>query len=382
MSTTRTPGITIHADGRRFIDSAISVFGSAYTSAPLHRTKRSNERCSDLSPRIRRRHDSQRSRGEARDSAASPGWAGVLDQSTNVMTERSHHSTILAALWMTGWLAAMVTIALAAREAGKVLHVFQIMEIRSLLGIVMFLPMIATAGGLRAMRTGRFGLHFSRNAVHYGAQFLWFFAITMIPIAEVVAIEFTGPVWVALLAVVFLGERMTATRVASVVLGVVGVLIVVRPGLDHVDVGQVVALVAAIGFAGSIILVKSLTRTESVVSIIFWMLIIQSVIGAIPAAMLWQTPPLTVWPWLVVIAFCGTYSHFCMTHALRHADATTVVPLDFLRVPLTALAAWLVFAERFDLFTIVGAAVILGGNLLNLKRTAPNAVPVACSRMP
>ena len=214
------------------------------------------------------------------------------------MTERSHHSTILAALWMTGWLAAMVTIAVAAREAGKVLHVFQIMEIRSLLGIVMFLPMIATAGGLRAMRTGHFGLHFSRNAVHYGAQFLWFFAITMIPIAEVVAIEFTGPVWVALLAVVFLGERMTATRVASVVLGVVGVLIVVRPGLDHVDVGQVVALVAAIGFAGSIILVKSLTRTESVVSIIFWMLIIQSVIGAIPAAMLWQTPPLTVWPWL------------------------------------------------------------------------------------
>ena len=141
---------------------------------------------------------------------------------------------------------------------------------------------------------------------------------------------------------------MTAARVAAVALGVVGVVIIVRPGLDHVDVGQVVALLAAIGFAGSIILVKSLTRTESVVSIIFWMLIIQSVIGAIPAAMLWQTPPMTVWPWLAVIAVCGTYSHFCMAHALRHADATTVVPLDFLRVPLTALAAWLVFAERFE----------------------------------
>ena len=127
---------------------------------------------------------------------------------------------------------------------------------------------------------------------------------------------------------------------------------------------------AAIGFAGSIILVKSLTRTESVVAIIFWMLIIQSVIGVIPAAMLWKSPPLTVWPWLGVIAFCGTYSHFCMTHALRHADAMTVVPLDFLRVPLTALAAWLAFSERFDIFTVIGAAVILGGNLLNLKRGA------------
>jgi drug/metabolite transporter (DMT)-like permease len=271
---------------------------------------------------------------------------------------------------MTGWLAAMVLLAVAAREAGQLLHVFQIMELRSLLGIALFAPMIIAAGGVRAMRTRHFGGHFGRNAVHYVAQFLWFVSITMIPIAEVVAIEFTGPAWVALLAVVALGERMTAARVAAVVLGVVGVVIIVRPGLDHVEVGQVVALLAAIGFAGSIILVKSLTRTESVVSIIFWMLIIQSVIGAIPAAIVWQTPPMAAWPWLAVIAVCGTYSHFCMAHALRHADATTVVPLDFLRVPLTAVAAWLVFAERFDIFTIMGAAVILGGNLLNLKRGA------------
>jgi drug/metabolite transporter (DMT)-like permease len=286
----------------------------------------------------------------------------------DVVSQRTYRSTILAAFWMAGWLAAMVLLAVAAREAGRRLHVFQIMELRSILGIVLFVPMVAAAGGLRSMRTRRLGGHIARNAVHYVAQFLWFLAITMIPIAEVVAIEFTAPVWVALLAVVALGERMTAARVAAVVLGVVGVVIVVRPGLDHVEAGQVVALVAAIGFAGSIILVKSLTRTESVVSIIFWMLIIQSVIGAIPAAMVWQTPPTAVWPWLAVIAICGTYSHFCMAHALRHADATTVVPFDFLRVPLTALAGWLVFSERFDLFTVIGAAIILGANLLNLKR--------------
>ena len=191
-----------------------------------------------------------------------------------VMTERTYRPTFLAALWMAGWLACMVTIAVAAREAGKLVHVFEIMEIRSLVGIVLFLPLVVAAGGFRAIRTRHFRRHFSRNAVHYVAQFLWFLAITMIPIAEVVAIEFTGPVWVALLAAVFLGEKMTAARVAAVVLGIVGVVIIVRPGLDHVDVGQVIALLAAIGFAGAIIIVKSLTRTESVVSIIFWMLII------------------------------------------------------------------------------------------------------------
>ena len=295
------------------------------------------------------------------------------------MSDRPHRSTFLAACWMAGWLTAMVLLAVAAREAGTFLHVFQIMELRSLLGIVLFLPMIAAAGGIRAIRTRHFGRHLGRNAVHYVAQFLWFLAITLIPIAEVVAIEFTGPVWVALLAVVALGEKLTTARVAAVVLGIVGVVIIVRPGLDHVEVGQVIARLAAIGFAGSIILVKSLTRTESVVSIMFWMLIIQSAIGAIPAAVVWQTPPATVWPWLVVIAVCGTYSHFCMAHALRHADATTVVPLDFLRVPLTALAAWLVFAERFDIYTVTGAAVILGGNLLNLKR-GPSPSPVEQQR--
>jgi len=295
------------------------------------------------------------------------------------MNVRSDRSTFLAGLWMTGWLAAMVLLAVAAREAGKQLHVFQIMELRSLIGIALFVPMIAAVGGMRAMRTHHFGVHLARNIVHYAAQFLWFLAITMIPIAEVVAIEFTGPVWVALLAVAVLGERMTIARAAAVALGVIGVLIIVRPGLDHVEFGQVIALLAAIGFAGSIILVKSLTRTESVVAIIFWMLIIQSVIGAIPAAVMWQTPPMTVWSWLAVIAVCGTYSHFCMAHALRHADATTVIPIDFLRVPLTALAAWLVFSERFDIFIVVGAAVILGGNLLNLKR---GSSPLAAQKLP
>lgn len=282
----------------------------------------------------------------------------------------SRRSTALAAVWMAGWLAAMVLMAVAAREAGKLLHVLQIMEIRSLLGIALFAPMVVAAGGLRAMRTRHFGRHVARNSVHYVAQFLWFLAITMIPIAEVVAIEFTMPVWVALLAALFLGERMTAARLAAVALGVAGVLIVVRPGLDHVEAGQAIALLAAVGFAGSVILVKSLTRTDSVVAIIFWMLIVQSAIGAVPAALVWQAPPAAAWPWLVVIAICGTYSHFCMAHALRHAETTTVVPLDFLRVPLTAVAAWLVFGERFDVFTLLGGAVILAGNLVNLKREA------------
>ncbi len=275
-----------------------------------------------------------------------------------------------AAAWMTGWLSAMLVMTVAGREATRTLHVFQIMEMRSLLGFVLLWPLLHASGGLTAMRTRRIGQHIARNAVHYGAQFGWFLALTMIPLAQVVAIEFTMPIWTALLAVAFLGERLGALRVVAVVLGLVGVAVIVRPGLEHVDPGQLVALGAAVGFAISIILVKSLTTTESVVAIIFWMLVVQSAIGLIPAALVWRTPTAAVWPWIGVIALCGTYSHYCMTQALRHAEATVIVPMDFLRVPLTAVAGWLVYGERIDIYTVLGAALILVANLLNLRRAA------------
>ena len=278
-----------------------------------------------------------------------------------------------AAAWMSGWLAAMVVMVVAGREATRTLHVFQIMEMRSVLGFVLLWPLLHASGGIAAMRTGRLGRHVARNTVHYAAQFGWFFALTMIPIAQVVAIEFTMPIWTALLAVAFLGERLGAARIIAVALGLVGVAVIVRPGLEHVDPGQLIALAAAVGFAISIILVKSLTATESVVSIIFWMLVVQSAIGVVPAALVWRTPTAQVWPWIGVIALCGTYSHYCMTQALRHADAMMIVPMDFLRVPLTAVAGWLVYNERIDLFTVIGAGLILVANLLNLRRSAPAA---------
>jgi drug/metabolite transporter (DMT)-like permease len=273
-----------------------------------------------------------------------------------------------AAAWMAGWLAAMVVMAVAGRQAARSLPVFQIMELRSLLGFVLLWPLLHASGGLGAMRTRRLGRHIARNSVHYAAQFGWFVALTLIPLAQVVAIEFTMPVWTALLAVALLGERVDAARIVAVSLGVVGVVVIVRPGLAHVEPGQLIALGAAVGFAVSVILVKSLTATESTVAIVFWMLVVQSAIGLVPMLAVWRTPSAAVVPWLVVIAFCGTYSHFCNAQALRYADATLVVPIDFLRVPLTAVAGWLVYNERIDAFTVVGAGLILGANLLNLRR--------------
>ena len=142
-----------------------------------------------------------------------------------------------------------------------------------------------------------------------------------------------------------------------------------RPATGEINPGQLIALAAAVGFGVSMALVKSLTRTESALSVIFWMTVVQATAGALPTLYLWTWPSATAWAWTVVIAICGTFSHYCLASAMRHADATVVVPMDFLRVPLTATAGWLIYAERLDVFTVFGAALILTGNLLNLRAT-------------
>jgi drug/metabolite transporter (DMT)-like permease len=280
-------------------------------------------------------------------------------------------SKSLAALWMAGWLALMLIIVVAGREAMRELNVFQLMEMRTLIGFFLLYPMIHASGGFAIVKTARLQVHVTRNLIHYGAQLGWFFALTLIPIGQVVAIEFTMPIWTAILAAMFLGERMTVWKIIAIVLGIVGVIVIVRPATGEVNPGQLIALGAAVGFGISVAMVKSLTRTEHSVAIIFWMLVVQSVAGLFPALYVWTWPPAYVWGWVVVIAFCGTFSHYCMARAMLHADATVVIPMDFLRVPLTATVGWLIYAERLDLFTVLGAVLILAGNLLNLRATNP-----------
>lgn len=273
-------------------------------------------------------------------------------------------------MWMAGWLLQLLVIAVAGREALRELNVFQVMEFRSAIGFVLLLPLVYRAGGLSRLRTRRPSQHIVRNLVHYGAQLGWFLALTLIPLGEVVAIEFTTPIWTAILATAFLSERMNGGKILAVVLGLIGVIVIVRPGLSAVNVGQLIALLAAVAFGISIAMVKSLTRTDTSLQIIFWMTVVQSIAGFVPALAVWTWPSATTWGWLLVVAFCGTFSHYCMARAMLYADATIVVPMDFLRVPLTALAGWLLYAERMDLLTVLGAAMILSGNLLNLRSPA------------
>jgi drug/metabolite transporter (DMT)-like permease len=278
---------------------------------------------------------------------------------------------------MAGWLSLMLTVAIAGREAAREVNVFQLMQMRCVLGFFMLYPLIRMSGGFAAMKTSRPVQHIGRNLAHYVAQLGWFFALTLIPLGQVISIEFTMPIWTAILAASFLGERMTVWKTSAIVLGLIGVIVIVRPSTGEINPGQLIALAAAVGFGIAVAMLKSLTRTESTVSIIFWMLVIQSVAGLLPTIYVWTWPSAYTWGWMTVVAFCGTFSHYCMARAMLYADATVVLPMDFLRVPLTATAGWLIYSERLDMFTVLGAALILTGNLLNLKAPGPVAARVA-----
>lgn len=284
---------------------------------------------------------------------------------------RAHPSLAKAALWMAGWLTLMLLMSVAGRAATLEIDVFQIMELRALIGLALLWPLIHAAGGLKAMRSDVLGQHIGRNVVHYFAQYAWLLALTMIPLAQLISIEFTMPVWTAIFAGLFLGERIGGLKIVSIVLGILGVAIIVRPGLDHLDPGQLIALIMAVGFGISVTMVKGLTRHDSVVKIMFWMLVIQGLIGILPALWVWRWPSAEAWAWIVVIAACGTFSHYCMAKAMTYADATIVIPMDFLRVPLSAALGYLLYSEMLDVWTVAGAALILFGNLLNLRGAAP-----------
>src|SRR3954447_21132325 len=149
---------------------------------------------------------------------------------------------------MAGWLTLMLIVAVAGRETTRELNVFQIMEVRSVLGFFMLYPLVHISGGFAAMKTSRPLQHIGRNLIHYGAQLGWFFALTLIPLGQVVAVEINMPIWTALLAAGFLGERINLAKSLAIALGLIGVAIIVRPGTSQINPGQLIALAAAVGF--------------------------------------------------------------------------------------------------------------------------------------
>jgi drug/metabolite transporter (DMT)-like permease len=276
-----------------------------------------------------------------------------------------------AALWMTGAIVSFTSMAVAGRAVSLDHDTFEIMLYRSVIGFVIVVVAARLAGRFGEVTTRRLGLHLVRNATHFLGQNLWFFALPLIPLAQVFAIEFTSPIWATLLAPLVLGEALTRRRLAAVAIGFAGILVVARPDFQTVEPGILAAAGAALGFAGSALFTRRLTRTETTVCILFWLTLMQAALGLVFAGFdgAIAVPTATGLPWLVVIAVAGLCAHYCLTTALSLAPAGVVMPMDFLRLPVIAVIGMAVYAEPLEWAVALGAALILAGNWLNLRRT-------------
>ncbi|KII17962.1 DMT family transporter [Phaeobacter sp. S60] len=277
-----------------------------------------------------------------------------------------------AAIWMIGAIISFSSMAIAGREAGLSLDTFEIMTYRSAVGLVIVVVVLTATGSWPQVRRDRLGLHLIRNAAHFTGQNLWFFAVTLIPLAQVFALEFTSPLWVLMLSPLLLGEALTKPRVLAAALGFIGILIVARPSPETLNLGVVAAASSAVFFALTIMFTKRLTRHEPISSILLWLTLMQLAMGLAISG--WDgviaIPNAATALWLLVIGCAGLAAHFCMTKALAIAPATVVVPIDFARLPTIAVAGMLIYGEALNLWILLGAVVIFCANYINILDAA------------
>lgn len=288
-----------------------------------------------------------------------------------------------AALWMLGAVASFVLMAVAGRHILVAFNTFDLMLYRSLIGFVLIGAIVwRSPGGFAQIRSRRPVSHVRRNLFHYAGQNLWFFAVATIPLSQLVALEFTNPLWVTLLAPAILGERLTPRGIMAALLGFIGVLIVARPGHAPLSAGHLAALTAAICFALNTIYTREIRSVDSVLCVLFWMTLSQGAMSLVLSLALGGVPlpEASLVPWLLIVGLTGLSAHYSLTTALGHAPATIVAPMEFVRLPVMAiLGAWL-YGEPLSIAVFIGAAIIIFGNLLNLgagRRTAAPSVSTA-----
>ncbi|KIN60949.1 Integral membrane protein [Sulfitobacter noctilucae] len=276
--------------------------------------------------------------------------------------------SIQAAIWMLGAIFSFTTMAIAGRELSAQFDTFEIMMYRSAIGLLIVLVLAAATSSYRQIGTGAVKVHLIRNIFHFTGQNMWFYAVTVLPLAQVFAFEFTAPLWVIILSALFLGERLTQIRAISALMGFVGILIVARPDMAGLDPNLAAAAGCAVFFALTYVFTKRLTETETITAIMFYLTFFQLIFGLLTAGYDGDIalPRPSDLPLLVAVGLCGLLAHFCITKALTLAPASVVAPIDFARLPIIALVAMLLYNEALDIWVIVGAVVIFAGNYLNI----------------
>ena len=276
------------------------------------------------------------------------------------------HISVEVILWMIGALLSFSLMAIGARELAGEISTIQILFFRSLIGLPVISLIIWRSGQFQHFLSKRVSLHTTRNIFHFIGQYGWIMGLGLLPLAEVFALEFTVPFWTLIIAGIVLNETITRRKLMAVLLGMAGVLIIVEPGSALFDWNVLVVLAAAVFFSLAHVSTKVLVRTDSALTVLFYMCLIQLPIGLLLSLGNWTVPDAGQYRWLFLLGLSALSAHYCLSSALSLADAAIVVTLDFMRLPFIALVGVVFYHETLSLSLAVGSALMLGGNLLNV----------------
>ncbi|VAW82961.1 Membrane protein [hydrothermal vent metagenome] len=279
---------------------------------------------------------------------------------------------IKASVWMLITLMAFSVLAVSVKESATYLGTAEILFFRSLIGLII-ISIVIFFTGLKQIKTNNIKKHVLRNGTHFLGQYGWFYGIAYIPLAEVFALEFTVPIWTAIAAAILLNETVTKTRFLSIILGLIGVLVILRPSSNIIHHAAIVVLVGAIAYGLSHTLTRSIVKHDSPLSIIFYMCLMQLPIGFLLSLNSWVSPTLTTFLWLLLVAITALIAHYALSKALTYADATVVIPMDFLRLPVIMVVGLYFYQESFEWLLLLGGLIMLLGNYLNLRKEYKNS---------
>jgi len=253
------------------------------------------------------------------------------------------------------------------------LHPFEVVFFRNLFGLGIFLPVLLKAG-LEPLRTKQIGLHSIRGLLQSASMCLFFYGLSLTTLAKVAALNFTAPLFASVAAVLLLREPLGFNRASALVVGFLGALVILRPGLAVFNVGVGMILTSAMIWGVVLIIIKRLAVTESSLTITLYMMLYLTPLTLIAAIFVWEWPTLVQLGWLVAVGSCGTAGHLCMAQALKDADTTAVMPFDFGRLIWAGLIGFLFFSEIPDVWTVVGAVVIFSAAMyLAVQESRRNA---------
>lgn len=274
-----------------------------------------------------------------------------------------------AALLMLGSTLFFALMAVAIRLASQTLHTFEIAFFRNFFGVVAALPLLLRHGP-ELLRTTQLPRYVIRCVVGIASMFCGFWAIGHLPLAQAVSLSYSTPLFVTIAAVWWLGEQVRARRWAAVMIGFVGVLVIVRPGMEGFSAGTLVAIAAAVLSAIVSIQIKQLSRTEPADRIVLWTTLLWVPLSLGPALFVWEWPRGVTWLWVAAAGLLGTSGHMLWTRAIKLGDVSALTPISFMQLPVVALCGFLLFGEKVDGWTALGAAIILGSNAYIAHREA------------